>query len=312
MQYGMRTRKLLVRLTAAAGLAALTTANASTFLTDGASHTWDTATPGSIVVTPGPSSPTNIDVVAGADIGEDLGIDTSLQLLGDATANIYGGILRQDLDANSTSVANVYGGDLQDDIYLYDGSTVNLDGGAVADDVYVYDAATFNFYSGSIGGILEANGESTTTITGGTVGGDVIGFDIATIQISNASITGDLAAINDSTITLISGLLSPTSSLYTTEESSLEVYGYDFLVNGAPVDFDADGIDHDGYRILLVGAGAGTLSGYLSDGTAFDTTFFRDSSPDGSGHLVLFNVPEPTSIMLMASGAMLVLLRRRA
>jgi hypothetical protein len=222
-----------------------------------------------------------------------------------------------------TSDGIISEGDWYANVYIYDTpphrTTVSMFGGRVS-LIQSYDSSIFNM----TGGITEAcaYNQSNINVVGGTIftlnsydysnvnvfGGQVNGitaYDTSTINVlDNANlfalfasdsgvinmtggVTMSIAVGKFGTVNLLGGLVSDT--LWAGDSGIINIYGYGLAK------FPTDGHYDFGF-----------VSGEWSDRTAFNIDL---SGADTYSHIVLYNIPEPTTVLLIAIGG--VCLRKR-
>jgi hypothetical protein len=238
-------------------------------------------------------------------ISGSLTITDDIEASGASTTTITGGTFGG-IVAGGNAVVNVGGGSISQGVSTAQGGTIKVTGGSMAsfdgDEVVAALNGRIDLLGGTAttidalaqnNGMLHVGGGTTSTLNirslagivrmDGGVGGvldvnaelssrvDIFGGDYA---------TGDLEALSGSVITL---------------------YGPSFLVNGQNIGFG------------VVPFVAGSISGRLADGNDFSYTFRRQFSPVASAGTVrlVFEIPEPTSIIMLGCGALAFGRRRR-
>lgn len=234
--------------------------------------------------------PTHLDVFAGADVDDPGGPggingDTAMEIHDYSTANIYGGVFRQDLDAEDFSLVNIFGGEFQDDIWAFAHSTINFYDGSVADDMELVGQSTVNVFDGSFGEDVQAYDRSTVTLFGGVYSGDVEAKSFAMLNIYGGTFEPGLPG-DDPLLLEASGA------------AVITIYGSEFQIDGLDV---SDG---------AISASSGKISGILSDGSFIAREFERSNQSIAGelmpgvpmrGTIVLVTIPEPTSCVLASS-----------
>lgn len=168
----------------------------------------------------------------------------------------------------------------------------------IADTVYVYN----NFWN-----------ESTTInlVTGGVVTGRLYSYEDSLLNLSGGELQTSFRVYNQSQFYMSSG---PLRLLYMYDDScgiicggelvrglisleqasTLTFYGKDFMIDGHPV-----------YG-TITGPGTGTLSGILEDDSLFDDIRFEIQD-----YASLVFIPEPSTIILLGLGSLMLLKRRK-
>ena len=300
--------------------------HAQTTYSDGGIHNISTTMP---VGTVSVSNHTTLDLLAGGGVNGGSGSFT--QVIGvsayeNCTMNMNGG---------SVVGGTVYGGQA---IGLADtGGTVNINGGSIAggtgnegNTIGIFVGSdTVNIYGGTISGGTTTQGQaggidalpgSTVNIYGGTIVGGTTnsgdGFGVvaqngSTVNIHGGTVMG-AASISGSgsQAEAILGAPGGTVNIYggtitgagTVTGSGVTVYG--ICPEGGTVNIYGTGFN---YALGPISALTGTVTGTLADGTPFNEVFLQNAAAE----IVLFAAPEPSSLILLALGGLLVLRRSR-
>ena len=174
---------------------------------------------------------------------------------------------------------------------------------------------------GSVGNNLSVFNGSEVNVSGGTVGIGLLAFDGSVVNVSGGTIDDFLFATSGSEINISGGA---TGSLFGLEGSEINLFGSEFLLNGLSLDDFL--IADEAFTITDRGDDL-ILSGLLADGTPFsyalDFVDLFDADlvlepgqnsfdPDATLTITLVSaVPEPSSLMLLGIGGVMLLGRRR-
>ena len=164
---------------------------------------------------------------------------------------------------------------------FYEDGTIGT--GDEYEDVSVFDTPPEHTIVDMLGGVLltlSTYDFSTTNIHGGEISWGIDTYDSSTVSIYDGTITCHFLGVRDtSTLNIYGGNLDVTNSPTFYETGTVNIYGYGFY-----------------YDEVL-----GVLTGNLQDGSTF---IFRELSPSNYSHLNL--VPEPTSILLLGLGSLIL------
>jgi hypothetical protein len=214
-----------------------------------------------------------------------------------------GPILRA-VDKTFTSSGQIVAGEEWDNVYVYnDGTIVDMLGG-ILDSIVTHDASTLNVFDGQVS-TLSALQFSTASIFGGSVDG-AYAWDQSAVTLSDSGSVLSLSARGTSgTVRMIGGVAeyirvgdSGTANLFggvvnnylnTWDMGTVNIYGYGWS-------YDPSGGNWNG----------GLLSGFWLDDTPFAIDLY---DPQTYNHINL--VPEPTSLLLLAAGAVLLIRNRK-
>lgn len=199
------------------------------------------------------------------------------------------------LDASNTSASDVFvvandgcgGGDVPTCEEPGSPTTVDLATGAVVDTIASHQTSSIRIAGGTASFVLGRD-ESNIEITSGAVqsmallegaAGGISGGSLAAIEVVGAALTVQGGVIG---------------SVLVYREGALTIFGTGFSVDGVEV------------ALGFLEALNGELRGTLASGEPLSMRFTRRTFSEGDGAILL--VPEPTSILLLSSG--LVILAR--
>lgn len=190
----------------------------------------------------------------------------------------------------STHIDIIDGGQVYS-FFAHNNATITMSGGSVH-TMDAYDSSTITILDGLSYGIRSYN-NSNVTVLGGEVGGYFYALDNSFINISGGSINGELRAYYNGIIYLVG--------------SGFEVDGQALSYGDRLSDFGTY------YENINYGYGYhyGTITGTLSDGSALNSLFKIYSTGIWGGTCDIIIIPEPTTLSLLALGAMLARRRRK-
>lgn len=219
------------------------------------------------------------------------------------TVNVTGGQIGT-LFAHDNSIINMSGGTFRPEYYNYhpennDGDNLFL--APYTHSVYLEDSSMLNYYGADLHSILcdhqstlnyfdgmaslSLSGNSNIYITGGNIAGISYNDDFPFPRCSShLSISG--------------GTFSGMVSLI--DESVADIFGYGFV-------YDPDGWVNDDPRFR--GKEGGELRGYWANGDPFTIKFVDTFGNHSYSHITLYEIPEPTTLSLLALGA--IFMKRR-
>ena len=234
-------------------------------------------------------------------------------------------------DGLSHTISRYYSGnlDIDPDNDIIPGTQVNLiNGGQFQGSIDVYHHATLNVNGGTVNsGGFHAYGDSIVTVTNGLVKGyssavsnstvNVQGGDINNLQINgNATLSmsgGSLGAFSNygnSIVSIFGGSIE--DYLRVGDNGIIYLYGTDFEVNGQTLFYG----DHLSDFVPLTYLGethyqkTGIITGTLADGTALNNTFqimYWDGIIVPADIMI---VPEPTMLLLIGLGGIIIRKRK--
>ena len=145
-------------------------------------------------------------------------------------------------------------------------------------------------------------------------GGDVSSLGLFNNSISNMSggSAGDINAFNNSQIIITNGR---STSIHAYDSSSVHLHRVERFVVAPDiiwtpgVSYSADGeIHYYGYdfEFLTPGPGSGWLTGKWADGTSFQSYLRAIPDPFESSNIILHVVPEPSGLLMIITGYLLI------
>lgn len=226
---------------------------------------------------------------------------------------INGGNINGNVTVGSGGIANLAGGSIQGDfISNADAGSINITSGSVLGSIEVTGVTSLHISSADVGGNVYY-GMSTDyfSITDSTIGGDITtaATNLSNVSLSNSIINGVLrSAVSPkmliSECLLNSGIEASSFSIFSLFDSGIagDVIASDFAAIYIRGDaFKVNGIDYD--FGILSSFSSGNVTGLTSSGNMIDFDF------NISDNAEIFLIPEPTTLMLLGLGSLL--LRKR-
>jgi hypothetical protein len=174
--------------------------------------------------------------------------------------------------------------------------TLNMSAGVVTGGVYGDGFSHVNLSGGAIGGQIQSIGSCLLSMSGGTVGTDASAFDTSTLEITGGSIARNLFVVGSSIVNLRGGSIG--SLTYLRESGTLNIYGNNLTI--ASLTHPQPG------RTVYM------LAGSLIDGTNITgMTIWHDTINNATGSLHLYNVPGPSTGVVVGIGGVMMARRRR-
>jgi len=177
-------------------------------------------------------------------------------------------------------------------------SRINILGGSVG-FLESWDFSQVDISGGSIEDRLDSWGSSQLNISGGFIYG-LVSWESSHADISGGSI-GDLVSSSSGQINVFGGTISGDLRLW--GQSKIRIFGYDFAVDGQPLGYGELTSIYGGlpdYEPLR------HLTGTLLSGELFDNDFYIGND----ARIVL--IPEPTTLLLLGIGGLVLRKRRRS
>lgn len=177
----------------------------------------------------------------------------------------------------------------QADTDWYSG-TNNVQEGDSYDNTYVWNDATVDMTGGTLLS-LDLLNSSAAYISGGDITQGLYAWNDSTVDISGGTVGWNLNASDNSTVNLHGGTI--TDWLYATDNSLVNIHGYGFS-------YDPDGGDWNG----------GQLTGFWVDDSALTIDFLDNIDVDSTYYDHVNLVPEPTTLLVLGLGALLMRKRK--
>lgn len=208
-------------------------------------------------------------------------------------------------------------------VFVNNTSVANLsNGSSVSRDLNVLDNSTAHVCGGSVS-LIDVGNVGHAFVDGGSIGEfgccSLRGFGAGAITVTGGLVTNDLddssnrlwVGVGDSTLTVVGGMFSSGASIYARfnsqafihgghidgvvlgvqDDGRIILHGHSFTVaiddddDPSPPSFTPD-VPGSGYGVIRGFSGTGTVSGTLSDGSAFAVPFFvSQTSGDGGIYL---------------------------
>jgi len=173
------------------------------------------------------------------------------------------------------------------------GQTLNVGpGGELPSHFNAGPGSVVNVAGGVVGVNLEATG-SEINIAGGTVESGLDAFDGAVVNISGGSVVDSFDAYSGAIVNLSGGDgIGPKLRVF--PDSTVNVFGLDFLLNGAPI----NGLENWGDSVIIPQRDGSTLRTTLLDGNVFN---LRPQSRAGGTSLRHYVDPEATLRLVLGA-----------
>jgi len=215
-------------------------------------------------------------------------------------ANVYSGFFQP---AQVNGAVNVYGGTA--DSFTF-GKLLNVFGGSVGSGslFFMPANATLNLYGGSVGNNAHVD-KDTVNILGGTMGLPFPPFD-AKFNMSAGNFIG--AAFFGASVFNLSGGILTNPNLNLQDTSKMNITGWSFLLNGAPI----PGLSVN--NPVVITSRNVVLTGTLVDGANFTGNITAPSPGAGvatTATITVFLVPEPSTLGLIFISSFSTLVRRK-
>jgi hypothetical protein len=259
-------------------------ADATIYFDDGRTHdiTWSIADYVDVLDSPS-GEPTTVNLLSGALLNYDL------EVFDYSRVNMSNGSIDHDLRAYDYSQVDITHGRIGRDLFSLGNSQVSLLDGNILGQVGSHYNSKLTISGGRIWTFLFAHGDSELIFSGGTVGDNLQANSDSHAFISGGTIEDNLEVEMNSRVNLSGGTIGGNITVRHTAVLTIE--GYGFQIDGENVGYGAYG--YDDYS-------SGRLTGLLTSNDLLNNDFtILDSAS-----IVL--VPEPTTLLLLALGGLLL------
>ncbi len=201
-----------------------------------------------------------------------------------------GGVLK--LHSYNSSAVDLDGGWVRE-LFAWDSSTIKISAGTVSEQLvaYSYSSGVVVDISGGYVNTLRPLKGSITNIFGGEVGGFQM-KDNSIVNVFGGKV-GSLTSHAAGTVNLSGGQFGP-GGIRVLGSGVVTFHARDFRISG--------GLSLSGARVL----GTGSVSGEW-----FDGTYWEVNIKDNHASATIRLLPEPATLLVLVSGAMVLLLRRK-
>ena len=224
------------------------------------------------------ASATTLEVVEGAVIDEVPEQDPplanegrSIGVFGTSILNLMGGETAGSVQLGENASANIAGGLIGNDLTAADASTVAITGaGKVDDDVFLSGTVAFTMSGGEVGDQFFADGNSTVTLdeTAGPINDDLFIRDSARLDMAGGDLGDELFVQGNATATITGGYVD--DDVNANDDAVIQV---DFIEVGDSVDATGNGIVHFNDGVVEGGfEAAGSSTIHIANGT-FENVF---------------------------------------
>ena len=152
-------------------------------------------------------------------------------------------------------------------------------GAELQEGLNAYHTSTVNVFNGDVNQRLIANDSSTVNVFGGQIAEFIAAYNSGIVNLSGGLVDERLYGYDSSTLNVSGGQIA--EGIYAYGDSTVNVFGFDLAITD------------------------NVLTGTLADGTPVHL------SAVGDGQFVLHAVPEPSTFLLLALGAGVLLLSSR-
>jgi hypothetical protein len=231
-------------------------------------------------------------MVSGGSVGADLCVNENGHL------TFSKGTVLGQLRTYNTSLTTISGGAFEL-VSVTHNSQVTMSGGTVNDNLWVIDNGQLTFSNGSVLGELRTYNTSLTTISGGEIEYLRVAHS-SQVAISGGSVLTDFTAYDNGLATMSGGIIH--GNLLMAGYADLTINGANFAINGVPVGFGeitslfGGNYLNEPYR---------QLTGTLANGDILNNQFQIGE------YASITLVPEPTSMLLLGLGGLLLSRRKK-
>ena len=221
-----------------------------------------------------------------------------------STITVNNGSSIREISAYNNSTLTINSGSLGEwGIYGTDNSLISMYGGSTW-HYSIYRTSTGFLYGGSVTEGISAGGDATLTMKNGTVK-DYSTQNNALGVIEGGTVENIITAFGDSHIDIKGGEI--LNQLRVFENGEINLYGSDFYVNGDPIAYGEGIFEVFGDTLAFSGSRySGRITGTLADGTLLDNDFYIYNIGSWEGVADIYIIPEPTTLLLLGMGGMLI------
>jgi len=214
-----------------------------------------------------------------------------------------GGSIGFFFDANSGSEVNISGGNMGSGFNANSGSEVNISGDSIGGIFNANSGSLVSISGGNIGSLVANNG-SLVNMSGGIVDVQLEARYGSVVNIS-AGVVDNLFPMPGSEVNISGGNFGSTSLIPFT--GNFNLFGSDFFLDDVSLD---DLLTTD--EAFMIDDRDVTLTSVLADGSPFSLDLIDFGTQETNLTVTLVSsVPEPSSLMLIGLGSVILLARRR-
>jgi len=212
-----------------------------------------------------------------------------------------GGKISDALCGYKNSRISISGGTVRN-LNSWDSSQVDVSGGSIYAYLVSCDSSQVDIFGGSICELCSYH-SSQVDISGGSIS-EFGSYDSSHVKISGGSISGEwLRSYDTSQVDISGGSIGVDALFELCDESMVQIFGYDFAVDGQPVGYGELTSIHGGHPY---NEPLRHLTGTLLSGEFIDKDFRI-----GHDAKIVLTIPEPATVLLLGLGGLALRKRRR-